>query len=322
MGKKSSSKKNPAQKKKKSETELPPMSGPGHMERMMTEFVRSLDEQKFADEDERDAFLENFLRPKPPYHLEPTTPAEAAQNLVFEAWDMDAPVPRVELAREALELWKDCAGAYVILGDEAAHTLIEAKHFYEQAVEAGARAIGPDAFESSVGAFWGILGTRPYMRARVALAGCLWTLGDCDAAIDHLFEMLRLNPSDNQGIRFVLCNWLLARNRDEELGLLLRQYSQDPTAVWAYSRALLAFRAEGRSRKAAARLKAALKVNPFVSDYLLGFEPAPDHVPEYIGFGDETEAIAYALDAAKVWLATEGALAWLRESLPVRTARD
>ena len=63
-------------------------------------------------------------------------------------------------------------------------------------------------------------------------------------------------------------------------------------------------------------LKEAMKGNRFVPLYLLGKKRLPRRLPEYVSFGDETEAIAYAVEAIKAWLKTEGALQWLMENLP------
>ncbi|KAG9252919.1 uncharacterized protein F5Z01DRAFT_682176 [Emericellopsis atlantica] len=62
-------------------------------------------------------------------------------------------------------------------------------------------------FETQVGRFWGILETRPYMRARYGLVDALLlsygTAGGpvdvVQTALDHLLDMLRLNRSDNMG---------------------------------------------------------------------------------------------------------------------------
>ena len=82
------------------------------------------------------------------------------------------------------------------------------------------KGVGPKAFQEHVGHFWSLLETRPYMRAREGLASKLWTMGRRDEAIKHLQDMLRLNPGDNQGVRYTLAGWLLAEGRDEELARL------------------------------------------------------------------------------------------------------
>ncbi len=155
------------------------------------------------------------------------------------------------------------------------------------------------------------------MRARLGLAQCLWMLGKRQEAIEHYTDMLRLNPGDNQGIRYILADCLLEEGFDESLGKLLEQYEDDAAATWLYTRALWMFRQEGTSEKANVCLKEALKQNRFVPSYLLGKKRLPKHLPEYIGFGDENEAIAYAAEAIKVWQKTTGALEWLRRNLSI-----
>ncbi len=73
--------------------------------------------------------------------------------------------------------------------------------------------LGPEFFEENVGHFWGIVETRPYMRARLGLAFTLWGTGERDAAIEQAQDMLRLNPGDNQGVRYPLMLWLLETER-------------------------------------------------------------------------------------------------------------
>src|SRR5205823_12776803 len=131
----------------------------------------------------------------------------------------------------------------------------------EEGVAAGERALGPDVFRREVGHFWGILETRPYLRARLGLAHALWTAGRRDEAVRHLQDMLRLNPNDNQGVRYTLAGFLLFLDRDDDLGRLLQQYPDEGSAAWAYTKALLAFRRHGDTIEARQLLKKAKKVN-------------------------------------------------------------
>src|SRR5439155_9487294 len=148
---------------------------------------------------------------------------------------------RVQLANEALKVSPDCADAYVLLAEHAPSRK-EALRLYEQAVVAGERAVGPDTFRDATGHFWGLLETRPYMRAREGLASLLWTAGRRDEAVRHLQDMLRLNPGDNQGLRYTLAGHLVFLDRDDDLAQLLDQYADEDSATWAYTKALLAFR--------------------------------------------------------------------------------
>ncbi|MGA7495151.1 MAG: hypothetical protein WBX00_00315, partial [Isosphaeraceae bacterium] len=126
------------------------------------------------------------------------TPLSKAQDLMYKAFDSHDPMKRVELAKKALELSPDCADAYVLLAEQAKRRK-EALELFEKGVAAGERALGPEAFREHVGHFWGLIETRPYMRAREGLASLLWTAGRRHEAIGHLQDMLRLNPNDNQG---------------------------------------------------------------------------------------------------------------------------
>jgi hypothetical protein len=242
------------------------------------------------------------------------SPIDRAQALMYEAFDATSPKERIKLARKALEISPDCADAYVLLAEHA-DSLKEAMEFYEQGVAAGERAIGPGTFRDDAGHFWGLLETRPYMRARAGLADLLWTSGRREDAIGHLREMLRLNPNDNQGLRYPLASWLLAEGRDEELAGLLDQYDED-SANWAYSKALAAFRKHGDSPAATKLLQAAKKVNKYVLDYLAGEKMLPRERPGMYSPGSEEEAILYAGEALPAWKSTPGATAWLRESAP------
>ncbi len=141
--------------------------------------------------------------------------------------------------------------------------------------------------------FWGILETRPYMRARQGLAAALWHLGEREAALGHLRDLLRLNPGDNQGLRYTLATWHLATRDDAALADLLGQYPDEGSATWAYTRAMAAFRRHGAGGPADAALREALTTNPFVPAYLLGRKPLPRRLPASVGFGDEDEAVAY-----------------------------
>ena len=89
--------------------------------------------------------------------------------------------------------------------------------------------------------FWGFLETRPYMRARAGLAIALIKLGDESAAIEHFRAMLKLNPNDNQGIRYLLLGCLLRHDDAAAVKTLLAAYKDEWSACWLYTRALVAF---------------------------------------------------------------------------------
>lgn len=239
------------------------------------------------------------------------SPRSLASALLHRAFTADDPREASTLARQALEVWPECADAYVLLA-EAARGPKESLDFYVKGVEVAARDLGESAFREAVGMFWGLLPTRPYMRARLGLAQVLWVLGRREEAVDHYNELIRLNPNDNQGVRYRLAASLIELGRGEELAGLIRQFDEDGSATWDFSAALLQFRGEGDSPAARALLAAAVKKNKFVSEYLTGRTMLPSRMPDSVGVGDRTEAIDYVAGFLNGWRSTPGAIEWLR----------
>jgi len=238
-------------------------------------------------------------------------PAErTASELVGAAWEAPGR-RRILLARKALEIWPDCADAYVLLG-RCAGTPEEAHALFAQGVAAGERALGPEVFRDDAGHFWDLWETRPYMLAREWLAESLWNLGRREEAAEHFEDMLRLNPNDNQGIRYRLANLLLELERYDRAGELLDRYKEDEFAEWSYTRTLLAFRLEGDSAEALRRLRQALTANRFVPSYLYGQKALPLQELAAFSPGRDDEAAAYAFNAIELWRNTPGALDWLK----------
>ncbi len=238
---------------------------------------------------------------------------DRAQQIMDRAWSETNPGRRLTLAHEALSVSPDCADAYVLLAEEEADTVGRALEYYQKGVKAGQRALGDAYFTAHVGDFWGLLETRPYMRALEGQARTLWRMRRSAEAALLYFEMLRLNPGDNQGVRYSLVDLLLDLDRDDDVIELLKQYKGDWTAVWQYTRALLKFRRYGASDKAVRALREALSQNPHVPPYLTGHQRIPNRLPEYMGLGDEREAVHYAAAHLNHWRRTPGAVEWLKE---------
>lgn len=238
-----------------------------------------------------------------------------AQELMYKAWDEQNPAKRLALAHKAIKESEDCADAYVLLAEEEADSLKHSFEYFQKGVDAGQRALGREFFSENTGYFWGLLETRPYMRALEGKANCLWQLKRKDEALNTYEEMLYLNPNDNQGIRYVLVDLLLSLNREAELENLVLQYKGDWSAVWLYTEALLSFRKRGASKMANRKLMKALEENQHVADYLIGKKRIPGRLPVSISYGEESEAVDYAANHLNYWRSTPGAVEWLQRQL-------
>ena len=124
--------------------------------------------------------------------------------------------------------------------------------------------------------------------------------------------MLRLNPGDNQGVRYILLNWLLAEpDRRNDVSKLLKKYD-DASAEWSYGKSLHLFEMTGASKRATAALRNAIADNRHVPAYLMGTNQVPDALPASYGFGDDSKAILYSCTAISLWNSVPGAVEWLR----------
>ncbi len=279
------------------------------MEREMAKIGRMISEQgmSIAEVNARIA----SSRGKPLAELPRIDPREQAQDLCYDALEVEGRL-RIKRARQALRLWPDCADALLLLGEEMPDPA-RARAFFEQALAAGARALGPEAFVEYRGRFWGVFEMRPYMRARAAVAGALWAEGEIDQAIEHWFALLELDAEDHQGTREMLIPRLLERGRDEDAQMLIARFREHASAVVRYAEALVTFRMQGKGAESTAALAAAVRANAHAVKHLLDPEFVPGELPASFRFGGEAEGRIVALSLQQTWQATPGAEDWLRE---------
>jgi hypothetical protein len=234
-----------------------------------------------------------------------------AQELAFEAMGAESDSERVLLAVRAALLDPQCTDAMGMLAE-----LIDDPDEYIEVmrliVQRAADTLGPRYFADNKGYFWGLLETRPYMRARMQLAQALDMEGKLDETIAEIEGMLELNPSDNQGVRYRLLALYIETEKLDPTGKLLAQYHDDVAAHFAWLRLLSAL-VKGDTALAESELTKAREVNKHVEGYLTGKKRLPDKIPDHIGFGDVSEAIATADDIGEVWMKHPRAMRWLKE---------
>lgn len=266
----------------------------GDRDRIQRQLAALLSSREFGSIDEANTALQAALT-SGQFDLnagnEALLPAEEARQWAGRALEMDGR-PRAALAQRALALDPDCADTWTAL-IETAPDADEAITRARKAVEASRRTLGEAAFHEATGSFWMVYETRPYMRALAELARALQVAGQPDAAIDAWQEMLRLNPNDNQGMRYVLFFALLARRRHDDLSTLVGRYENDSDASWRFGHALWVFSRDGETPEAAALLKRAHDANRHVLPLVLGRKPLPAHLPDHYQPGAPDEA-AYA----------------------------
>lgn len=224
---------------------------------------------------------------------------------------------RVVLAREAQELDPNNVGSYILLAQEAKNRKEKLK-FIKQAVEAGERELGPDWDTKFSGAYWAHPETRPLMSAMLCLAMDLHKNDEFSEALTVYRKLLEMNPNDNQGVRYLLAGCLFEAHCDDELEKFLEDWAKDISAELKYTKALHLFRKTGKSKQAKEALLDAWKRNQHVPVFLSEVFELPEKSPSRVGFGDESEAVAYAMDWGYIWFDTEGATEWMAQLLAPR----
>ncbi|MFC4304376.1 SEC-C metal-binding domain-containing protein [Cohnella boryungensis] len=271
------------------------------MEQEMQRVQALLAEQNFSTVEEANAFLKQAIHQKPAAPKNQSK-AEQAAELLYAAWDEPNPQKRLKMAQDSLLLDPNNADAYNILAESEALTPKEMAYYYKQGMLVAERHFGEAFFKENKGHFWGLIQTRPYMRAKKGYAEVCAEMGNLPEAIKHYQELLELNPNDNQGVRELLLLAFIEMEEWRKAASLIKQYEDDNTAAFNYSRILVEYGLNGQSARLTALIQKAAAHNPYVPPYLQGKKRLPRQMPEYIGFGDDKEAIVYALVHRHLWL--------------------
>lgn len=279
-------------------------------EKMMADLHRMLESQDFKSEKDMQKFLDGILgKPIPSMPEELLSPQEKAQDLVFEAYDLEFSEARENIAA-ALELDPECIEAYEYLGSHEPSPQI-AMVFFEKGISIGEKKFEGEHLKENIGNFWGLHETRPYMRCLQFQSECLDAIGKTEECIGILEKMIKLNPNDNQGIRGRLMLYLIETDQYEKYVKYETEFKDEISAFALFNRALYAYKTEGICTGSNKKLKEAVKFNKFVVPKLLKQE-YPTDLPNHYGLGDENEAIIYLFYAYPIWYSTKGAIEWLK----------
>lgn len=235
-----------------------------------------------------------------------------AQDLVYDAWEAADGDEAFELLTRAVELDPTNVDAWLGLMDFEPLESEERIEFLRRLVAMGEKNLGKKTLREDKGHFWGLLETRPYMRARSQLALRLMEAGRLEESIAEHEDMLELNPNDNQGVRYGLLSLYLALKRLDGAKRLFEQYDErEFSTVFAWGYVLERLLADDASGAIKA-LKAARKQNPHAQAYFLGLRRLPRHMPGSYSPGIKEEAVI-AWDILKhAWKRHPEAQAWLR----------
>jgi hypothetical protein len=273
-----------------------------------------LQEQKFGSIDEANAFIKEHINGKRIDEVVPAKKAgksdlERSDDLMYEAYDCE-PATGIRLAKEALVLNPENIRSITYLGEQEKNVETACKLF-KQALDIGAKRFGGNFLKENKGHFWLIQETRPYMTAKLNYATCLSALDRTGEAIKEYYEMLKLNPGDNQGVRYTLGSLLLYDKKYAAFHELYDKYRDEESASWYFNYALYLFATEGPTGKSNRALFKANKANKHIIPYLTANKKIESQTDGYYSPGDEREAVYYLMDNFRSWKECPGTIDWL-----------
>jgi tetratricopeptide (TPR) repeat protein len=300
-------KKSPAKKKAAPEVEI---------EAAVRQLEKLMVSSGMIDPGDIDALLTSLKAPSVLDELsdDEATARHEAQEMAFDAMEAESEAHARKLAKRALAKDPDCVDAIVVLAgieSDSPKKMIEAM---QKAVAAGERSLGTAFFEKNIGYFWGLIETRPYMRALEQLAGLLRGAGLNVDAVSCYEKMLALNPNDNQGVRDPLLGLYLWMDNLEGARKLLKDYEEDSSANFAWGRVLERFLSEDQV-SAVTALQIARKENQFVEIYLSWQKAIPKELPDMYSPGSKEEAILCVNNMLMAWVKHKEAGFWLVDQL-------
>ena len=158
--------------------------------------------------------------PRPAFEMEQVLPGEDTDNPfgdpIVESNDRKAAGDYGGARRILMELCQAdlrCLDAHAHLGNlDFDGNPSDAVRHYEVGLRIGELSLGKD-FDGVLP--WGYIDNRPFLRCMHGFGLCLWRLGRFEEASRVFDRMLWLNPSDNQGVRFLIGE-VRARNEWKE----------------------------------------------------------------------------------------------------------
>ena len=175
---------------------------------------------------EEDEPIEEWTRPiiargpRPDFEMEQVLPGadpgDSFADPITESEDRHEAGDHLGAEKTLMELCQSdlrCLDAHAHLGNLVYDRKPEdAIRHYEVGLRIGELSLGDD-FDGVL--LWGNIDNRPFLRCMHGYGLCLWRLERFDEAERVFDRMLWLNPSDNQGVRFLIEDVRAGRSWDE-----------------------------------------------------------------------------------------------------------
>lgn len=275
-------------------------------ENIMSKILKKMESEGISDEKGITDFMNNLVGKNiDELDFGAQTNEDKSLELLEEAYEAHTKTEARRLAKSALKLMPHNSDAYLFLSGIAPNEK-ECLRLLEKGYETAKTYLGTDCFIENKGHFWGMIETRPYMRIKLALAQEYFAQENIAEGVEHLKEMLDLNPNDNQGVRLNYSTILLREQDFVAFEDLLSKYPEDGSPEWLHNLLLFNLKTEKDIKVIKESIEEAKTSNPNILTFLMEGPEALaegdlDLESDYITVGGKEEALFYVLDALDIW---------------------
>lgn len=233
-------------------------------------------------EEELDEFVNQFMsnyNSRPQEKMTEKT-AKTSDDFLELAQDADNEGSALKYAKRALKLDPSNLDAEFMIADITAKSQVDMLNRLRLIVKHGEQVMQAKGYadENSIGNYWVITETRPYMRVRDAYISLLRDMGMIRAAVAECEDMLRLNENDNQGIRYTLMHLYAILEEEQKALELHKKYDSYEETQMLFPLSIMYFKL-GDLDQAGKYLKRLSKANPDTRKFVKAFNE--DRIDRY-----------------------------------------
>lgn len=173
-------------------------------EKVFKELNKAMEEKEFENEEQAKKFMDEFITN---YNMNLKTEKKLDSYDYLEKAENAVTIEEtIKYAKKALKLDPYCLDAEYLIAQSEAENIDVLLIKMEKIIRKGEAQLKERriSMEEDAGSFYGLLGTRPYMRIRKGYLELLLEMGRFRMAIGEAEELLRLSENDNLGVRYSL----------------------------------------------------------------------------------------------------------------------
>lgn len=216
-----------------------------------------------------------------------------SDDILEQAYNADTKMKAKELAKKALIIYPDNIDAMCFLA-ELENKDSRKLMAYDKAIDK-AEELLKDYFDDSVGHFWGIIETRPYLRAKAGRVRVFIYMKKYKEALTECEDILRLNKDDNMGMRYILINLCCYLKEFDKLEKVIKDFNEDTSYV-LFPQVIMYFK-QGNMEKFKEYLNLLNESNQYIINMLTGKEKMLNEIPKYYSLNSKEEAFFIVGDA-------------------------